>query len=772
MKKTFVKCFALAMLLLGSMSTYAVDWSSYSFIGSDGGNYDNKYKVEAVANLTIANIQQKDGKVGIYVSVPAAITKVSVDSKIEGAGTWLYLSSFAAQETEVTIEYAPSNTITFHVYYVDGTPSGDGDGDGDGDGEQPTEPTSIDWTKYSFLGSAAGDQYTNKYKVETIANLNIANVQPTGDKVGIYVSVPAAITKVSVDSKIEGAGTWLYLSSFTAQETEVTIEYAPSNTITFHVYYADGTTGGDQTEPSVLTAIELTANPTTIEVGQTSTITAVAKDQYNKKMDAEISLTVAPEGIGTITNGVFTAAQVGTATITATAGTLTKTVEVTIVAAPTAAPAAPTYPADQVKAVYSATYNADCGFGEWGSGTVCTQDTYGKKYVFGSGTYFGLIDFGDLNCANMEKLHFDIYTLEAGTVRVVPIRRGQTEVGVTTSTLVAGQWNSIDIALSDFINATDWTDVFQIKIDNATMKTIWLNNVYFYTTVAPTADTEAPTDLTAALADASYFSANIKAKATDNSGVVVFKVLNGTTELATKSANSATETTITISGLTAGTEYNLTVAAYDEAGNKAATDVTVNLTTKAAPAPAAAPTMDADDVFSIYSDAYTPDVNLTIGQWGQTTAATEVNLADNDKAYLCTNSNYLGLELNATIDVTAKPYIHIDVYVETAGSIQFTPIWGDEKLKAYTLNAGWTALDIDLTADFAGINLANINQLKFAVMPATCFFDNVFFYSKPTTPTSIIEAADNSEKAVKAIENGQLVIIRDGVRYNAQGQTL
>ena len=651
MKKTFVKCFALAMLLLGSMSAYAVDWSDYIGDGAGGGKYANKYKIEKVDGLSVVNIQQPG------------------------------------------------------------------------------------W----------------------------------GTEAGIYVFVNGEISSVSVSSNTQGGGALLHLSAFTAQETEVTIVYAPSNTITFHVYYADGTTGGDQTEPSVLTAIELTANPTTIEVGQTSTITAVAKDQYNKKMDAEFTYTVTPEGIGTLTDGVFTAAQVGTATITAATGTLTKSVEVTIVAAPTAAPAAPTYPADQVKAVYSATYSADCGFGNWGSGTTYTQETYGKKYVFGN-TYFGLIDFA-LNCAKMEKLHLDIYTLEAGTVRIVPIWGG-TEVGITTQTLVAGQWNSIDIALTDFTGVTDWTNIYQIKIDQATMKTIWLNNVYFYTTVAPDVDTEAPTDLTAALADASYFSANIKAKATDNSGVVVFKVLNGTTELATKSANSATETTITISGLTAGTEYNLTVAAYDETGNKAATDVTVNLTTKAAPAPAAAPTMDADDVFSIYSDAYTPDVNLTIGQWGQTTAATEVNLADNDKAYLCTNSNYLGLELNTTIDVTAKPYIHIDVYVETAGSIQFTPIWGDEKLKAYTLNAGWTALDIDLTADFANINLANINQLKFAEMPKTCFFDNIYFYSKPATPTSIIEAADNSEKAVKVIENGQLVIIREGVRYNAQGQTL
>ena len=52
---------------------------------------------------------------------------------------------------------------------------------------------------------------------------------------------------------------------------------------------------------------------------------------------------------------------------------------------PAAAPAAPTYPANQVKAVYSATYNADCNFGEWGSGTQYTQEEYGEKYITGSG---------------------------------------------------------------------------------------------------------------------------------------------------------------------------------------------------------------------------------------------------------------------------------------------------------------------------------------------------------------------------------------------------
>lgn len=363
----------------------------------------------------------------------------------------------------------------------------------------------VDWSTYEFIGDGAGGgKYSNKYKIETVDGLSVVNIQKPGfaTEDGIYVTVPSGISSVSVASAIQGAGAVLYLSAFTAQETEVTIVHVQGS-LTFQVYYADGTTGGGGTEPSMLTAIELTANPTSIEVGKTATITATAKDQYNKAMEASFTYTVTPEGIGTLADGVFTAAKAGTAIITAAIGTLTKSVEITItepIAAPTASPVAPTYPANQVKAVYSATYSADCEFGEWSSGTTYTQETYGKKYVFGN-TYFGLV-FNALNCSNMEKLHIDIYPLTAGTVRIVPIWGG-TEFGITTATLVPGQWNSIDIPLSDFTGVTDWSNVYQIKIDQATVKTIWLNNVYFYTTVAPDVDTEAPTDFTASFVSAS-----------------------------------------------------------------------------------------------------------------------------------------------------------------------------------------------------------------------------------------------------------------------------
>ena len=138
-----------------------------------------------------------------------------------------------------------------------------------------------------------------------------------------------------------------------------------------------------------------------------------------------------------------------------------------------------------MKAVYSATYNADCDFGEWGSGTQYTQEEYGKKYVTAAMGYFGLA-FTGMDCSTMEALHLDVWIADDASIRIVPIHGG-TEVGVTAQ-LEGQKWNSIDIALSEFAGVTDWSNVYQIKIDNASNLTFWLNNVYFYTTQEKTVD--------------------------------------------------------------------------------------------------------------------------------------------------------------------------------------------------------------------------------------------------------------------------------------------
>lgn len=158
-----------------------------------------------------------------------------------------------------------------------------------------------------------------------------------------------------------------------------------------------------------------------------------------------------------------------------------------VLEAPAAAPAAPEYPIYQVKPVYSATYEADCGFGEWGSGTAYTQEEFGKKYVTTNLGYFGL-EFTGMDCSEMEALHMDVWVAADASIRIVPIHGGA-EVGVTAQ-LEGQKWNSINIALSEFAGVTNWSNVYQIKIDNASNLTFWVNNVYFYTTVVPTVDLE------------------------------------------------------------------------------------------------------------------------------------------------------------------------------------------------------------------------------------------------------------------------------------------
>ena len=153
--------------------------------------------------------------------------------------------------------------------------------------------------------------------------------------------------------------------------------------------------------------------------------------------------------------------------------------------APDAAPVEPTLQGYQVKAVYSAKYSADCSFGEWSSGTAYTQEEFGKKYVTTNSGYFGL-EFAHTDCSEMEALHLDAWIAADASIRVVPIHGG-TEVGVTVE-LKGQKWNSIDIALSKFEGVTNWSNVYQIKIDNAANLTFWLNNVYFYTTQEKTVD--------------------------------------------------------------------------------------------------------------------------------------------------------------------------------------------------------------------------------------------------------------------------------------------
>ena len=419
--------------------------------------------------------------------------------------------------------------------------------------------------------------------------------------------------------------------------------------------------------------------------------------------------------------------------------------------APTAAATAPTWPANQVKAIYSPTYSANCGLGEWGSGTTVVDDTYGKKYTVGpnggNGGYFGMVDF-TLNCLMMEKLHFDIWVADDMSVRFVPIWGGA-EQGITKN-LTGQVWNSIDIDLTDYTGITNWGNITQMKLEHMPHNfNLWIGNVYFYRESA-IVDGQAPTNVSASVAARGFNSVKITAQAEDNSGAVSFKVLNGESILATGSAATGVSTTITISSLTPGTNYNLNVIAYDEAGNEAS-PVAVATSTKALPSPAPMPNFSNKNVVPVFTDAMAGGkTDIHSGDWGETTKVEWLDIAEGDKVFYGQNFNYAGWHSwgGGNINATGMQYLHVDVYSIGATSVNVTPISpGHEGSATITLTPNaWTSYDVPLSAyDANNIDWANIFQFKFMnpVGGNELLIDNVYFWQQ-TTRTTPVKGGDEA----------------------------
>ena len=127
------KIFFVVALLSASMMSFAIDWSSVEWLGdgAGGGAYTNKYKAVVSPEMPspgfINNLQMKNEKACIHICFPsAAFGASSLDAtqyEEEGAGRFIHLDVFTAQETSFTME-CDAVTYTFTVYYADGTATG------------------------------------------------------------------------------------------------------------------------------------------------------------------------------------------------------------------------------------------------------------------------------------------------------------------------------------------------------------------------------------------------------------------------------------------------------------------------------------------------------------------------------------------------------------------------------------------------------------------------------------------------------------------------
>lgn len=155
----------------------------------------------------------------------------------------------------------------------------------------------------------------------------------------------------------------------------------------------------------------------------------------------------------------------------------------------TAAPN-PTQNAEDVISIYSESYSDPAGinyFPGWGQSTQYSVFEIGEDSMikYSALNYQG-IDFNssELDASAMEMLHIDIWTADVDDIDIFPISRATGEKAVK-KTLKAGQWNSIDIPLSEYTSqGLSMADIFQFKFDNKGASsgtgTIFIDNMYMW----------------------------------------------------------------------------------------------------------------------------------------------------------------------------------------------------------------------------------------------------------------------------------------------------
>lgn len=163
---------------------------------------------------------------------------------------------------------------------------------------------------------------------------------------------------------------------------------------------------------------------------------------------------------------------------------------------------------------------------------------------------------------------------------------------------------------------------------------------------------------------------------------------------------------------------------------------------------AATPIALAANVLSIYSDAYTPVAGVNLRpDWGQTTAVTEVMVADN-KTQKYTAFNYEGITFTP-INMSSMTKLHIDVWTPDLTALDVYVLAGgaEQSVKLTPTKAGWNSFDINLS-DYTTLNKAAVKELKLvSTGGSTLYFDNLYFW-KPAEvaplPTNYLYLTDNA----------------------------
>jgi len=163
------------------------------------------------------------------------------------------------------------------------------------------------------------------------------------------------------------------------------------------------------------------------------------------------------------------------------------------------------------------------------------------------------------------------------------------------------------------------------------------------------------------------------------------------------------------------------------------------------------PTQPAANVKSIFSDAYPNETesNFSPGFGGSTTETT-ITGTGNGEVLTYANNNFTGILFDSTVDASSLSFLHVDVYVQEAGTevgIQIRDVGANQEIETdpntgnpieddrdyrFTLTnltpGQWTSFEIPLSGDLAN-QKNNLGALILTDGP-NFILDNIYFYTE------------------------------------------
>ncbi len=173
----------------------------------------------------------------------------------------------------------------------------------------------------------------------------------------------------------------------------------------------------------------------------------------------------------------------------------TEEFEVTEILQPiVSAPTQPTRDASDVISIFSEAYTdiTDTDFDpNWGQATQYVAfDLNGDMIIQYTNLNYQGIDIGEnIDASSMESLHIDIWTADATSIDIYPLPMDvqAADERFVTEALVAGEWNSFDIPLTDFTDqGLPIDNLKQFKFVGS--GTVFIDNIYIYR--APSVQTQ------------------------------------------------------------------------------------------------------------------------------------------------------------------------------------------------------------------------------------------------------------------------------------------